>query len=64
MNVIIFFSPGSLTLIVSHWSLSDSKSPQTSWTLLSVLADLSNGLGWLNSSSNFKMHPILFPSFW
>ena len=31
-----------LMLIVFHWSLSDSKSPQISRTLLSILADLNN----------------------
>ena len=30
--------------MVSHWSLSDSKSPQVSWTLLSILTDLNNAL--------------------
>ena len=33
-----------LTLMVFHWSLSDSKSPQVSRTLLSILADLNNTL--------------------
>ena len=28
--------------MVFHWSLSDSKSPQVSWTLLFILADLNN----------------------
>ena len=30
--------------MVFHWSLSDSKSPQVSRTLLSILADLSNAI--------------------
>ena len=28
--------------MVSHWSLSDSKTPQVVMTLLSILADLKN----------------------
>ena len=32
-----FFSSGQL--LVVHWSLSDSKSPQFSWTLMSIWAD-------------------------
>ena len=31
-----------LTLMIIHWSFSHSKSPQTSWTLLSILAVLNN----------------------
>ena len=45
---------------VFHWSLSDSKSPQVSRTLLSILAYLSNAVLWMlsapfisNSSSPF-----------
>ena len=34
-------------LMVSHWSLSDSKSPQISRTLLSILADLNNPVVWM-----------------
>ena len=33
-------------LVVSHWILSDSKSPQVSRTLLSILADLNNAVAW------------------
>ena len=36
-------------LIVFHWSVSDSKSPQISRTLLSILADLYNVLVWMVS---------------
>ena len=38
-------------LVVFHWSLSDSKSPQVSWTLLSILADLNNAVVWMVSPS-------------
>ena len=30
--------------MVSHWSLSDNKSPQASRTLLSILADINNAV--------------------
>ena len=33
--------------MVFHWSLSDSKSRQVSRTLLSILADLNNGVVWM-----------------
>ena len=36
--------------MVSNWSLSDSKSPQVSRTLLSVLADLNNAATWMVST--------------
>ena len=36
--------------MVSHWSLSDSKSPQVSRTLLSILADLNKAAVWIVSS--------------
>ena len=36
--------------IVSHTSLSDSKSPQISRTLLSILADLNNAVVWMVST--------------
>ena len=32
-----------------HWSLSDSKSPQVSRTLLSIQADLNNDVVWMVS---------------
>ena len=35
--------------MVFHWSLSDSKSPQVSRTLLSILADLNNAVVWIVS---------------
>ena len=36
--------------MVFHWSLSDSKSPQVSWTLLSILAVLNNAVVWMVST--------------
>ena len=36
--------------MVSHWSLSDSKSPQVSRTRLRILAVLSNAVVWIASS--------------
>ena len=36
--------------MVFHWSLSDSKSPQVSRTLLSILAVLSNVVIWIAST--------------
>ena len=36
-------------LIVFHWSLSDSKSPQVSRTLLSIRADLNDAVVWMVS---------------
>ena len=37
-------------LMVFYWSLSDSKSPQVSWTLLSILAVLNNDSIWMVST--------------
>ena len=37
-------------LMVFHWSLSDSKSPQVSGTLLSILAILNNVVVWMVST--------------
>ena len=36
--------------MVFHWSLSDSKSPQVSTTLLSILAVLNNAVVWMVST--------------
>ena len=36
--------------MISHWSLSDSKSLQVSWTLLSFLANLNNAVVWMVST--------------
>ena len=44
--------------MVSHWSLSDSKSPQVSMTLLDILADLSNAVVWIVST-----RPLVSKSF-
>ena len=35
--------------MVSHWSLNDSKSPQVSRTLLSILTDINNAVVWMVS---------------
>ena len=55
--------------MVFHWSLSDSKSPQVSWTLLSILAVLDNAVVWMvstrpqtsNSSSPFNNPLVTVP---
>ena len=51
--------------MVSHWSLSDSKSPQVSRTLLSILAILSNAVIWIvstfKSSSPFNNPLVIMP---
>ena len=54
-----------LTLVVSQWSLRDSKSPQVSRTLLSILAGLSNAVVWvvstcplISKSSSFLSNPL------
>ena len=36
--------------MVIHWSLNDSKSPQVSRTLLSILVDLNNAIVWIVST--------------
>ena len=43
--------------MVFHWSLSDSKSPQVSKTLLSILAVLNNAFIWM-----FSTRPLTFKS--
>ena len=56
--------------MVFHWSLSDSKSPQVSRTLLSILAVLSNDVVWMvstrpptfKSSSPFRNPLITVPN--
>ena len=40
--------------MVSHWSLSDSKSLQVYRTLLSILADLNNAVVWQSSSPSIS----------
>ena len=36
--------------MISHWSLSDSKSLQVPWILLNILADLNNAVVWMIST--------------
>ena len=43
--------------MVSHWGLSDSKSPQVSRTLLSILVDLNKDVVWIVS-----IHPLISKS--
>ena len=55
--------------MVFHYSLSDSKSPQVSWTLLSILAVLNNATIWMvstrpptsKSSSPFNYPLVIVP---
>ena len=66
--IIIVFS-NQLTLMVFHWSLSDSKSPQVSRTLLTILSVLNNvvvsmvstRLPTLKSSSPFSNPLVTVP---
>ena len=44
--------------MLSHWGLSDIKSPQVSRTLLSILADLNNAVVWMVSTC-----PLISKSF-
>ena len=56
--------------MVFHWSLSDSKSPQASRTLLSILAVLNNAVVWMistrpptsNSSNPFSNPLVTVPN--
>ena len=51
--------------MVSHWILSDNKSPQVSRTLLSILANLSNALVWMIPLVLlFSNTPVPLPIFW
>ena len=43
--------------MISHWSLSDSKSPQVSRTPLSILANLNNSIFWMISTRLFISKP-------
>ena len=45
-------------MMVFHWCLSDSKSPQVSRNLLSILADLNNAVVWMVST-----RPLISTSF-
>ena len=51
--------------MVSHWILSDSKSPQVSKILLIILADLNNAVVWMvsYSSSYVRVVHSLYQSF-
>ena len=53
-NLSLFYSFESFQhprqLVVFHWSLSDSKYPQVSRTLHSILADLNNAVIWMIST--------------
>ena len=57
-------------MMAFHWSLSDSKSPQVSKTLLSILADPNDAIVWMvstrplfsNSSSPFTNPLVTIPS--
>ena len=56
--------------MVFHWSLSDSKSPQVSRTLLSILAVLNNAVVWMvstrpptsKSSGPFSISFVIVPN--
>ena len=41
--------------MIFHWTLSDSKSPQVSRTLLSILADFNNAVAGLLISKSFSI---------
>ena len=50
--------------MVFPWSLSDSKSPQVSRTLLSILADLNNAVVWMVSTHSLiskSSSPFTYP---
>ena len=49
-NYYYFFFSHQLTLMVFQWNLSDSKSPQVSRTLLSILSVLNNAVVWMVST--------------
>ena len=71
--LLLFYSFESFSyqryLMVFHWGLSDSKSPQVSSTLLSLLAVLNNAADWMVSSrlvisksSSPFINPLVSPS--
>ena len=43
--------------MVSHWNVSDNKSPQVFETLLSILGELNNAVVWMVST-----HPVISKS--
>ena len=47
--------------MVFHWSLSDSKSPHVSRTLLSILTDLNNAVVWIVSTRPFISNSFTSP---
>ena len=55
--IIIIYSLRIFQLMVFHWSLSDSKSPQVSRTLLSILAVLNNVVFWMVSTCPLTSKP-------
>ena len=61
MIIIIIFSLESFShqreLMSFHWSLRESKSPQVSRTLLSILADINNAVVWMVSTRPFISSP-------
>ena len=51
--------------MVFHWSLNDSKSPQVSKNLLSILTDRKSAVVWMVSiRSPISNFPTPFQSFW
>ena len=68
-HILLFYSFESFSLqgsqMVSHWSLSESKSPQVSRTFLSILADLKNATVWMVSTCPlFSNFPVPLPIPW
>ena len=64
-NSFLDFSHQPLPM-VSHWSLSDSKSPQVSGILLSILTDINNAVVWMvpthpvnSKSSSLCINPLM-----
>ena len=47
----------SFWMMAFHWSLRDNKSPQVSWNLLRILADLNNAV-----VHRVSTHPLIFKS--
>ena len=52
--------------MVFHRSLTNSNSPQISWILLSILADLDNAVVWMVSTCSliFKFSPLFTNPLW
>ena len=68
-NIIIIILLTSIShqclLMVFQWCLSDSKSPQVSWNLSGILADLNNAVVWMVLIlSWFLIPPVRFPRLW